>query len=342
MKNFFLFILVILLPLLVSSEDSTKNEVIIDGSIHPFNEIYSLIEQSDIVYVLGLLDSTSKIEIPEERLLSNLIYMKETDKKKTIHTYNISDSVSYYLNIGDSAYVKNEFDKSVKSYRKVLEIDSSLNFIYTFIGNCFYTANIMDSAIYYLNLSVNKNYYSYQAHWFLADALWNINDTIGCLNHIATAHLLNYYHSEIRKSLKKYHLRSGKEWKEWSFDPIYSLSKEGNVVQIQFDTVQFELMPYVMVKALWKFEPGYAEKMIGITGSTSNFNNLEEKEALLAYVSYLYLLEDTTSIPYKAINSDYYNEFIYYEIALKRFPEFFYFSSKQIFNRTKEYLNKYH
>ncbi len=174
----------------------------------------------------------------------------------------------------------------------------------------------------------------------MADALWKIGDTSGCLDHITTAHLLNYYHEEILKRLKEYLFLSGNEWQEWSFNPVYSLSKKEHVVKVAFDmsNSNMEYMPYILVKALWKYEPGYAGKMLGAKKDPSGLKTTEEREAIGAYLSDL----DNSEIIFDVVMERYINEFIYYEIWLKKYPEALYLLPKEFLVRTKEYLSKFH
>ncbi len=161
MKSIFFILFLIGIQIPTFADDTKKSDITINGKIHTFDEIFILLEKSDISYELVPLDSTTNIEIPEKRLMSNLMFIDESDDKRILYYYSVSDSAAMLFTIGDAAYLAKDYESSILAYRQVLEIDPSLNYAYTLVADGFYMLNMLDSAIYYYNIALDSNYYNY-------------------------------------------------------------------------------------------------------------------------------------------------------------------------------------
>jgi tetratricopeptide (TPR) repeat protein len=138
--------------------------------------------------------------------------------------------------------------------------DTTYFFALTLIGDCFYNLGDYENAIFYFDKAMARNFIDYDAHWFKADALKNLGDMDGALREITIAHLLNVNHESLNMVLRRYREIIGRPWKEMNFEPWYELEISGDSVFVKADP---GWLGYASVKALWKYEPGYAESMIG-------------------------------------------------------------------------------
>ena len=123
--------------------------------------------------------------------------------------------------------------------------------------------------------------------------------------------------------------------RSWSYVPQYTLSKDGNKVTINTTA---DWLGYALVKSVWKYEPGYAESMIGKTDVKMVINWPEEKEAVIASLSDSLKNERITKI----IEADYISEFIIYELASKKAPSMMVLLPRDLFYRVAEYVEKFH
>ena len=113
------------------------------------------------------------------------------------------------------------------------------------------------------------------------------------------------------------------------------MSQEDNNVKIYFNP---DWLGYVLVKALWKYEPGYSEKMFGPGYEYQLVCFLEEKEAIGS------LLAHNKKIGYieQIIDDGFINEFILYEIVLKKSPNTLLPLQRDLFMRVVNYVDIYH
>ncbi len=93
-----------------------------------------------------------------------------------------------------------------------------------------------------------------------------------------------------------------------------------------------------MVKALWQYESGYADSMLGTGHEQLAFNLQEEKEALLAYLAMHENAEPLNQI----ISDGFVTEFLLYELAGPKLPGVLLLLPRETFNRIVEYVEKYH
>jgi hypothetical protein len=108
--------------------------------------------------------------------------------------------------------------------------------------------------------AIELNYISYDAHWFLADTEWELGNKETAMQEITMAHLLNVGHESLRNKMISCRQALKHDWKDWDYLPQYLLSQKGKEVSVDMD---IEWLGYAIVKAIWKYEPGYAEKTSG-------------------------------------------------------------------------------
>ena len=324
------------------------NAVRADDSIVPFEgfhsppEIMKILEESDISYNIGeLTDSLKYLSVREKPALNNNYY-RETDENGDIYLrdYQVSDSSVELLNAGDMMFASKKYDSALVLYKQALTADSNFFWVLTVIGHAFYYLGEYDSSRYYYEEAIRNNFVDYNAHWFLADLLWKMGDTARTVREITTAHLMNVNHLNIKLRLEDLRVALTSPWQNWSFEPLYHVSDNKNKVNIIVDV---DWIPYALVKAVWKYEPGYCK---GITGGDYVEGQpyiREEIEALNAW----FIFKETSpdKLFYKVdeiLEAGYLNSFIYYEMIAPYFPRLLLLLPDKEFNRLIEYLNRFH
>jgi hypothetical protein len=92
------------------------------------------------------------------------------------------------------------------------------------------------------------------------------------------------------------------------------------------------------VKAVWKYEPGYAEGIAGPDTASNLITMEEEKEALIAYLAQEHPLPILNTI----VEDGFTNEFLYYEEMAPKAPSALVLLPREIFMRVVDYIDKYH
>lgn len=99
-------------------------------------------------------------------------------------------------------------------------------------------------------------------------------------------------------------------------------------------------MFYGLTKALWAYEPGYAEKMRDTTDLSDRLLNLkEEREAFLCAV---YTTDSLRTNLFEPIVKDNLIQFVLYEVIAKRSPALMLHLDEKTMNLLVEYVNRFH
>jgi tetratricopeptide (TPR) repeat protein len=203
------------------------------------------------------------------------------------------------------------------------------------IGDTYYNMGQYENAKTFLLQSIEKNFISYQAHWFLSDTYYKIGDIDSALKEITIAHLLNVNNQGIQKGIRYYRTKLQRPWKEWTFDPQYNLSKDGDKVTIKASE---EWLGYALVKALWAYEPGYVESMLGEPRGTRMVVWPEEQEAVVVLMAANNKFKNIEEV----FEKGYFTEFITYEMLGKKYPDALVLMPREAFMRIVEYVNAFH
>ncbi len=186
---------------------------------------------------------------------------------------------------------------------------------------------------------------SYKIHQLLAKNFVRQKNYEKARYHATLAHLFNRNDPQVYQQLLDLSKLSGDHFQTWSFRPNYQLQfneKDQEVQMIYTDSVW---LGYINCKAVWKFEPDYAERMKLI--SDNPIEIIEEKECLLNAV----LANERLESPYKdptliglakAIEYKFINEFILYEQCLREQPELILERSNEELNALMQYLKLTH
>jgi len=319
---------------IMAQEDSS--EIVIDGTIHYPEELYRILENSDDIYILEAVEESVMV-MPrnDSEVIREIYYIDSSGGAPVLRLFEISDSASEMLHWSEVMFSDGDYAGALAGYQEIPPLEPDYHLIWTFIGDAHYNLGNYDSAVYYLDRAVEENFIDYDAHWFLADALFRQGKFDEAAKEITYAHILNVHHEVIFGLMKPYWKRAGHLWQDWDFRPAYEISEESDTVYIRAPE---HWIAYAMVKALWKYEPDYAERMGVRNHNDSGVYIIEETEALLCH----YVSSETGSILGQIIADGYLNEFIKYEMALKKIPKIGMLFSRDEFERLFEYIKNYH
>jgi tetratricopeptide (TPR) repeat protein len=313
MKRSFLFISAFLL---LSALYAQKPQ------LHSPAEILKIMTDSKMHYLVGQLENKVKPRDQSMNLNFNNVYRVSTADGVESRLYSISPELKKMVDKAEEAFGKDNTGDARKFYLKALDIDPKYYTIMTYVGQTYGIEKDWDKAIEWYEKTIKLNYIDYMAHWFLADAYHDVGRIEEAKKEILIAHVLNRNNPRILSSLKRI-LRSNKlAWKDWVFNPQYTiLQKTNDSIDIKYGE---GWLAYAMTKAIWAYEPGYSKSM-GYDNDNF-FRELEEKEALIG----LLLSDDpeTKALPetlalQKATEDDdntMLQEFVFYEILLRDHP----------------------
>lgn len=310
--------------------------VIVDGRFHSGTEIIRLVHQSVLWYSMSLLDSVvaDSLRADVQTINPSLIRI-ETGTSLTLGLATLEQSVADGIDIGNKLYGDKDYQRALYEYLALFVEAPESHVLATMIGNTFWSLKQDDSAVAWLERALVLNPISYQAHWFLADALMRLGKTEEALRHITRAHLYNRNHQDIERRMVSIRKEIGRPWRKWEFRPVYRISKDGYIVSVEAERSS---QGYGLVKAIWAYEPGYAEKMTKPGYVIGGVNLLEEQEAINAIRSYL----DSTCDFQKIVHDGFLDAFSLYEVISRRYPRLLLVLSDGTINRIEDYLDKYH
>jgi len=332
LKNLFLTVVLGLVLCGVSyAEDKSGKR-----KIHEPSEIVKILESSSITYTMDVL----KEPIPLSQsgpILSNELFVKTTEGGiNKLEKPPLSKEATEKVTLAEKAFENKQYEQALELYRSVQKLEPSYPYVFTLMGDVFFRQGNYKQAKEDFEKAIQENFIDYQAHWFLADTLWALGEEEQAATEITIAHLLNVNHAGILSRLKQYRNETGRPWHEWNFNPQYVISADGEKVTIKS---QKEWLGYAMVKAVWKYEPDYAEKMVGSEYKNQAVSFQGEKEAIASLIA-------GQPNAYKniegIIHDGFINEMIFYEIVSKQSPASIVLLPKDDFIKIVSYVNRYH
>ena len=311
----------------------------ISQELHVPADIYKIMEKSDISYQLDLLKSEVQIPDRTEKLNYNNQYRKIENGTLLTYNYSLTEEINQILSNGEKLFHEKNFVEARNEYLKVLEKDSTLYNVMTYIGQTYGIEKNYEKAIEWYTKTIKANYIDYMAHWFLADIYITIGENDLALNEIVIANILNRNNPRLKKSLKGILINNKMDTLDWTFNPqmtIDSIAK--NNIKV---SAKEEWLGYALAKSVWLFEPGYREKM---GASKSEISITEEKECLLCLIS---IIDDEiikkhpefTTLQ-NSVNEGMIDEYIFYEIILPDYPFVAYQLPESFIDNIKDYVIK--
>jgi tetratricopeptide (TPR) repeat protein len=303
--------------------------------IHIPAEIVAIMQNSPLTYQLDMDNKLQAPKIEAPVVLPNQLYLEKEGEGYSLREQHISKEAAEIVTNGEAAFEKKEYDTALELYLKAQAMAPNYYFATTLIGDIYFFKGEYEKAISFFLKAIEQNFIDCDAHWFLADSYWKLGKKKETVRSLTIAHLLNVNHEQVKKGVLLYRKEAGKPWKDRTYEPRYALEKEGDTVKVKFAE---EWIGYALVKALWAYEPGYAESMLGSAPKSGSVSTLEEKEAVVAGLAGNKELEHIGKI----IEDGYGNQFILYELFARRFPATIVLLPREEFMRLVEYVEKYH
>lgn len=248
--------------------------------LHTIQEILEIMEQSSLSYSIS---NGTEFDVPDyaENLISNDIYrVKEDGVHYEIKNYELSKEASGYFDDAEDFFQQKNYPAARKNYQKVLELCPTYYKAMVYIGDTYFHERDLDNAQEWYQRAIDNNYIDYLAHWALGNTLLFKEDFGKAMKEISIAKVLNRNNPRLTTKLQEIYKYNKKEYKDWYLRPLYKLDeaydskKEKDIIKV---TYKDYWMPYALVKAVWAYEPGYAESM-----GPDNLGLLQEKEAIAA------------------------------------------------------------
>lgn len=305
--------------------------------IHSSAEIFEIMEKSPITYELNKLEDEILPPDRTENLNYNHFYRVVEDGQIFTFSYQVDSIVQEHLTKAEKFFGDRMFSEARDKYIEALESDSTFYLAMTYIGQMCGIDGDFDQAIDWYKKAISLNFIDYMAHWFLADAYKEQGKMDEALDEITLAMILNRNNPRIKASFNEIYRRKKLEQSDWTFTPQMQMDSIGkNKVSVSFDA---NWLGYALVKALWRYEPGYQESMGVEAGS---FSTIEEKEGFVSLMTGFDRKTLKRHPEFRALKAsldkEMIDEFIFYEIVLPEHPFVAYQLSEEFINHIKNYV----
>ena len=306
-----------------------------ETKLHTPAQILKIMEQSKLTYTIDILDKKIARHDRDSTVLHNQYYIVNNNGKLELFEYTLNEKARNILEKAEQEFKEGNYQKALLFYKELYNMRPDYAYGLTLIGDAFFYLDQPDSAETYFLKAIAINPIDYTAHWFLADTYWKKGMGLEAINYITMAHLLNKNNPRLLGKLKYYRKQIQDPWEDWAFEPQYLLSSEGHKIHVE---VNPDWMGYGLVKAVWKYEPGYAKSMVGLEPDEYTYNLTEEAEA----VSALIIANPKMKRFEKIISDGYFEEFFYYEIIAVASPEALLVIPREKLERIAEYVSRFH
>lgn len=329
MKNTFLILLLTLLCLPGAAQ-----------KIHSPQEIVSIMEGSSIAYEMVILEEEIPAPDRSDNVVLHSFYREELNGKLATFSYEISHQGATLLEAAEKAFGQKDFAQARSFYEQVLKTDPDFHKARTYIGQTYGIEGDFKKAIKWYEEAIEKNFIDYMAHWFLADAFLKTRKIDKAVEQITLAYILNRNNPRIRNSLDNIYKEKGLSRDDWNFNPQMRVDSTGEQsVAIHFHP---DWLGYALVKALWRYEPGYAESQ----GAAKDefFSMLQEREALYALITAIdeEKIKDYPELEalMAALQLELGEEYIIFEILLPQYPHAANQLPEEMIGRISKYVMK--
>lgn len=308
--------------------------------IHSPQEIVSILEKSSIVYEFNMLEEEIPAPDRSDNVVLHSFYREELNGKLVTFSYEISQQGATLLDAAEKAFGQKDFAQARSLYEEVLKTDPDFHKVRTYIGQTYGIEGDFKKAIKWYQGAIEKNYIDYMAHWFLADAYFKNRKIDKAVDHITIAYILNRNNPRIRNSLDNIYKEKGLSRDDWHFNPQLRIDSTGEQsVAIYFHP---DWLGYALVKALWRYEPGYAESMG--SGKDEFFSMFQEREALASLIAGIKeeKIRDYPELEalLAALKMDMGEEYIIFEILLPQYPHVANQLPEEMIGRISKYVLK--
>jgi tetratricopeptide (TPR) repeat protein len=308
-------------------------------TVHKPSELLKIMTDSKLAYSIGEMESPIEPKDYSANVNGNYTYHEDSDGHMVVKTVSLSKEATEEFNAAEEAFAKTGNTKNARMhYQKVLEMQPDYFPAITYIAQTYEGEENYDKAVSTYKQAINKNYVDYMPHWFLADVYFKQKEYEDAADEITIASILNRNHPRIQESMKKIYEKAHLKYDDWVLTPQFEVKggKEKEVKVLGKD----EWLGYAMGKAIWKFEPGYAEGQGEKQGVPSV---IEEKECMLC----LFTVAENSKKKIKdkgilnlqkALENRMMDQFILYEEFFRWQPSIVYQLSNKTIKSMKDYV----
>jgi len=301
-------------------------------------EILKVMEKSDLSYNLNELEGEITCQDQSKNTISDHYVLLTTETGKSLGIQSIREDAKVEFDKAENFFSSGDWDSTVYYYQKALEKDPSVSYIMTYLGQMYGKKKLYSEAVVWYELAIKTNPLDFMAHWFLADTYWIMGKTDLAVTEITLAWILNRNNPRIKMSFFNIMRSAGYSDQDFDFCPQYTLEGNETGVDLKFHPAW---AGYSMVKALWKFEPGYSESK-GVKKGV--YSSQEEKEAMANLYAQLQNSPDLIpnnpafSCLMAAVETDHFSDYYIFEVMMKVSPVISYSFPEDVLKSLKSYI----
>lgn len=324
-------------------------------------EIQELMQNGRIFYIPTVFneDEIDKLVLNKDKFqlvtYSPFYCMKHDLENKTsaLIDYTPKGEIENLYKITQELVMKNEYDKAIENYNKMIALDSNWFKAWGNLGDCYYFKKEYKKAEEYLLKAIELNEIGYQEHLYLSDTYYAMGDFEKSLEYIIKAFMLNRNSLAVKKSLDRILAHFNLKYND------SRLSLNVNIEIINQDSVKicyivskrdmettFNLIAFIQCYAFWVMNPGnkfyeegddvnkliYMYKECLVNQFLIMQNSIKEKDKKLNKAGVFI---------YNAINDGYLEEMVLWDIMGVKIPTLSLMMPKESKVKICEYIIKY-
>lgn len=300
--------------------------------LHTPQEVQQYMKKSTIQYQIdSLSQELAPISFP---LISEDLFLVKAEESIQLkkRELRLTKKAKRFYKKAQKAIEKKKTEKAIKFYRKAIEAAPNQVPLINEFAHFYQKNGDVEEAIFWFKKGIELNPIGVEAHFQIALAYQSVGKKTEAMEHIIWAHLYNRNALRIIESLQSIFKENGLDYENYAFQPEFKIkSKKDNVVSIQANAEPWK--SYAACKALWQNEENYRIEM----GRSANvaITSIEQKECLLnALIAFSKLEKGAMDFPIltvleKSLRYRMIDDFIFYEIELRKDPTLIYFLSKE-------------
>lgn len=234
------------------------------------------------------------------------------------------------------------YPKIRRIYQKILKAHPNDASLHTLIGSTYFEEGQWTAAQRWFDKALAINPIDYKARWLLGELFLQQQQLDTALYTITMAHLFNRNHPRLlTRLIEVYELANQPYYRNWGFDPLMYVYKDGETVVVSADGIW---LTYGLYKAVWEYDTDY--QYIKSQQSTSDYLFQQEMEAAIGtYMTYTELKrEDPRNYPAMnalglSLDKELVEEFVFYEILLVERPSLAYHLTPEFLQRLLHYIS---
>lgn len=297
--------------------------------VNTLETIMKTMEASKVVYEIKTMEKPVPVPDRSAYLTTNQYYQVIKGGKIDVDVYELSEKGKKEFFKAEKAFENKDLETARNHYKKALLADPNYTPVVDYIGQIYGIQMDYKQAEHWYKKAIEQNFIDNFAHWMLADICMLTNRKELALEEIAMAKVLNRNNPRLDQHFKKICLANGLDTTSFIFNPQVRISNTPKSVTVE--TAE-DWMMYGMAKANWEYEPGYSEG--------KSFYE-KSKELLLAQYTYASANNKNSALIQrlnKAIDKNFFSEFLYYETILPDNPENVFYQDKEALKKLRDYV----